>query len=377
MSSRPSNSVSLALLALFMASYPVPAWSQSATPAVAGKSQSTTAAEVEAITFTPGLRVQARYLYDGIDANNDFYIARMRFKATGNVYGVAKYYAQIKLDNVGRFGREASAQLEDAWLEFPVMPELGVRAGLFDAPLSRNSLTSDSKLLLMDRSLIKDALTALGLADNTIGVLIHGRPAGHRFEYSAGIFDDVQFDQATSPTARQADGPMPMGRMVFYLLDPAPPGGYGDYQGSYIGQGRRLAIGLNAGLLPNARVGDDKFDLYTWGGDLFFNSGPTTVEAEFDRFGENYDVGSPSLRGQGWYVQGGYLVGRGLELVGRYQQLDPNTNASEDGLRWTSVGFNYYLREHKLKIQTDYTFRREQGSSTQNDAFQTQLQLDF
>ena len=41
------------------------------------------------------------------------------------------------------------------------------------------------------------------------------------------------------------------------------------------------------------------------------------------------------------------------------------------------MGFNIYLRQHSLKIQTDYTFKREQGSAVQNDALQSQLQLDF
>jgi phosphate-selective porin len=371
--------IPLAILAILMTAPLVPLQSQSTTPA--DREQSATAAEAAAkITFTPGARVQVRYARDDFDGNHDFYIARARIKATGDVYDVAKYYAQVKLDNVGRFGREAVAQLEDAWLDFPVLRGLGIRAGLYDAPISRNSLTSDSKLLFMDRSLIKDALTGLGLADNTIGLLVHGRVVGNRFEYSGGVFDDVQFDQAaTVPTARRANGAMPMGRMVFHFLDPAPPGGYADYQGSYIGQGRRLALGVNAAVLPNAREGDNRFDLYTWGGDLFFNNGPATVEAEFERFGESNDVGNPSLKGDGWYVQGGYFVHPRIELAVRFQQLDPNKSITGDRLRWTSVGFNVYLREgHKLKIQTDYTIKREQqGHGIGNDLLQTQLQLDF
>jgi len=329
------------------------------------------------VTLTPGLRLQPRYTYDNLDRNNDFFIARTRLKAKGEAFGLASYYAEIKIDNMGRFAREVSAQVENAWLDFPAFRDVAIRVGLSDAVFSRNALTSDSKLLLMDRSLIKDALTTLGLADKTIGVLVHGRPIGGHFEYSTGVFDNLRFDQATSPTAKQADGAMVMGRLVAHLLDPAPSRGYADYQSSYLGRGRRLAIGVNVAYLSKAREGAQRFDIDGWGADLFFNTGPFTLEAEYDRFEEAMLGGRPDVLGQGWYVQGGYLFHGRFELATRYQLLDPNRGVSGDRSRWTSGGFNIYIRQHSLKVQTDYTFKREQGNAIQNDAFQSQLQLDF
>lgn len=330
------------------------------------------------ITFTPGLRVQVRYAHDAIDGNNDFFIARTRLKVAGEAFRIAKYAAEIKLDNVGRFAREVNAQVENAWLDLPVIPDLFLRVGLYDAVFSRNALTSDSKLLLMDRSLVKDELTALGLADNTVGALVHGRPFRGRAEYSAGIFDNLQFEQADAPTARQADGAMVMGRIVVHLLDRASPaGGYADYQSSYIGQGRRLSIGANAAYLSKARQGATELDIDGWGGDLLFNAGAFTLEAEYDRFEQAVSGGNPDVRGAGWYVQAAYLVRGALELAARYQELDPNRSVSGNRLRWTSVGLNRYVRDHKLKIQTDYTFKREEGNAVTNDVFQMQLQLDF
>lgn len=329
------------------------------------------------VTFTPGLRMQPRYTYDNVDRNNDFFIARTRLKGKGEAFGIATYYAEIKIDNMGRFAREVSAQVENAWLDFPVFRDVALRIGLSDAVLSRNALTSDSKLLLMDRSLIKDALTVLGLADKTIGVLVHGRPLGGHFEYATGVFDNLRFDQAASPTAKQADGAMVMGRIVLHLLDPAPSRGYADYQSSYIGQGRRLALGVNAAYLSKAREGTQQFDVDGWGADLFFNTGPLTLEAEYDRFEEAMIGTGPDVLGNGWYVQGGYLLHGMFELAARYQKFDPDRNVAGNRLQWTSVGFNIYLRQHSLKVQTDYTFKREQRNGVQNDAFQSQLQLDF
>ena len=67
------------------------------------------------------------------------------------------------------------------------------------------------------------------------------------------------------------------------------------------------------------------------------------------------------------------------ELAARYQDLkDPITplNGSA-GAKWTSIGVNYYIHEHNLKVQTDYTWKNESGTEIDNNAFQMQLQLDF
>ena len=148
------------------------------------------------ITFKPGARIQVRYDYqkdeDG-DGNNDFFIRRLRLKGGGKVFDIATYYFEIKIDNTGKFNRTPTAQVENAWLDFKIKKSIIIRAGLFDMVFSRNALTSDSKLLLMDRSLIKNALTVWGITDNTVGLLLHGRPLDGHLSYGVGIFDNIGF----------------------------------------------------------------------------------------------------------------------------------------------------------------------------------------
>jgi hypothetical protein len=71
-------------------------------------------------------------------------------------------------------------------------------------------------------------------------------------------------------------------------------------------------------------------------------------------------------------VQGGWLFCCPWELCARYQELQFD---DDEELRWTSLGLNYYFREHNLKVQSDYTFRN--GGDIEEDLFQVQLQLDF
>ncbi len=342
------------------------------------------------ITFKPGLRLQTRYVHDGASNNNDIAIQRFRLKASGDAWK-AKYGVELKIDGTGRTGANPSAQVENAWLDYTVVPEYLVgRAGLYDVPFSRDALTSDSKLLFMDRSLIKDALTSFGLADNGIGVMARGRPLGGRLEYAVGAFNNDQFGGINTPIVANGNNKrsgqvMPVGRIAVDLLDPAPPGGYADYKASYIGQGRRLSIGGNAEYLGNAENVLQEFDIYALGTDLFFNWGPYTLQAEYDFFRQ---TGNVDRSNWGWYVQGGYLIEPlkkalaetapwfpDLELAARYQDVDAKSFSTERERR-TSVGMNAYIHDHNLKVQTELSFRNVQNSAD-SKLYQLQLQLDF
>jgi phosphate-selective porin len=336
------------------------------------------------ITFKPGLRIQTRYTYDDGTNNNDVFIRRFRLKGAGQIYR-ATYGAEVKIDNTGKAGASPKAAVENAWLDYRFLPDLAGRAGLYDVPFSRVALTSDGKLLLMSRGLTKDALTAFGLADNGIGGMVRGRPLGGHLEYAVGVFNNEAFDGLGGSGSKSSGFLMPSGRVAVDLLDPAPPAGYADYLGSYIGQGKRLSIGANAEWLGDARDEDEEFDLYAWGTDVFFNYGPYTLQAEYDWFTQTGDV---NIDNSGWYVQGGYLLEHlnkrlveiapwmpQLELAARYEDLDaPSYNPERQ--QWTTVGMNLYIHQHNLKVQTDYVFKKE-ASDLDNNLYQLQLQLDF
>jgi hypothetical protein len=237
----------------------------------------------------------------------------------------------------------------------------------------------------MDRSLIKEEVTGVGMADNTIGVMLHGRPYCGHMEYAFGFFDSVVFERFGVAGTRESDELMPGGRIVWSPLDPMPSlDGYADYLGSYLGKGHRLELGASAAHLGDVIDGLAIFDLTAWGVDLFYCNGPYTFQTEYSQILENI-AGAADVQADGWYAQFGYLFDPCdpcTEFAVRYQELDPLLG---DDLRWTSIGFNFYIREHNLKIQTDYTFRSEADNPVipggiglfDEDVFQVQLQLDF
>jgi len=335
--------------------------------------------ESKAITFTPGFRLQVRYIHDTKSGKNEFFVARLRLKAKGELFHTVRYYTEYKFDTLGRSGKDPTVGFENAWLEYSIARNFAIRGGLYDVPFSRNALTSDSKLLFVDRSLIKDQLTSFGFADNTIGLLGHGRPFKGRVEYSVGIFNNEKFRKFRkigAPGVNKSAHLMPAGRFVYHFLDPAPPGGYGDYQSSYVGKGKRLSIGANSAYLRKARDTVNEFNLLGWGTDVFFSNGPFSAEAEYDQLRKKL-IGNPDTQMDGWYAQAGYLVRGRVEFAARHQQLDPNVSVSNNQLRWTSLGSNIYFRKHNVKLQLDYTFRRGPGQIVKTNALQIQMQVDY
>lgn len=71
-----------------------------------------------------------------------------------------------------------------------------------------------------------------------------------------------------------------------------------------------------------------------------------------------------------WYVYGKYLFQSGLlkdwELLARHEQFDPSSNVSQDMLKRTTIGINYYFANLPPRVQAklmlNYEFRTQDGN---------------
>ena len=177
---------------LFVISFSVFIYAQDVSKETANK------LNFKGLTFQPGYRIQTRYAYDFQSKINDIMLRRVRLKAKGNAFGIAKFYVEVKIDNTAQEGKTPKAKAESVFLDFKLHPALNLRIGLYDVPFTRSLLTSDSKLLFMNRSIITNKLAKFGLVDNTEGILLFGRPFGGFIEYSFGIFDNEVFETSGS-----------------------------------------------------------------------------------------------------------------------------------------------------------------------------------
>lgn len=99
---------------------------------------------------------------------------------------------------------------------------------------------------------------------------------------------------------------------------------------------------------------------YAWGHDA-----PPAATAALD----SVTTGRGEFR-KAWYVYGKYLMQSGFlkdwELLARHEQFDPSSNVSEDILRRTTIGINYYFANLPPRVQAklmlNYEFRSQDGN---------------
>ncbi|NOY52599.1 MAG: hypothetical protein GXP58_03145 [Deltaproteobacteria bacterium] len=360
-------------------------------------------------------RIQARYTsiedHAGTTAQdaNGFRLQRVRLIFRGNVVPRLGYFIHLNFD------QGTDGHVWDTYLQYDFGPGIGhVRIGQFKVPFGRQWLTSSTKFLFMNRSNIGDNL---GFRRD-IGIMFERHSAYNQgafarenmkepvWNYSVGIFNGNHrangngFLSGSDSSARIGKGNdndqyLYVGRLTWTPVK-------GD-RGL-----KRVSLGLSAGYQRSPTNGDKfvlddskkaafdvssgepwKFSDYeaAWGADGQVIIGPAIIQAEYIRRKLKTDDlltfadgdRARSVTADGWYLQGGYYVIPGkLSLNARYETYDPNraVTSRNDYSRY-ALGFNYYIRKNRFKLQGDYTWQDEAVEDLSNNFWELQLQALF
>ncbi len=278
--------------------------------------------------------------------------------------------------------------LQEAWLDYRFQNPLRVQFGQFKVPYNRQHITSSGRLQLVDRSLASDAfrfnginssttstttcnvagtpvLCPAGTANSTtvttttnnprpftydLGLMLHGDAWDNKLEYYAGVFNNAGFNRVDT----NADF-LYLGRLVWN-----PIGQYG-YQEADVNYSEHPAITVAASggymkqqitLTQYAQAGFElgaKYRGFSFQGEGYYrNNNP--------RFKKDYNDA-------GYYAQAGYLFKKRYEVAGRVSQVflggqgSNNTfGALPNNKSEFTGGFNYYIFQHDLKLQADYSY---------------------
>lgn len=323
-------------------------------------------AEAENFTLELGMRMQPRLEYENVagDWRRDFLVRRTRLKANGKMLS-ASYGFEWKIDGTDQIGAAPSAQVENAWLQFPLGKGIDLKAGLYDQPFSRDRLTSDSRQLAVDRGLVSNVPDALGLADNATGFEFLGKAAKGRVSYWAGLFDNRFIP------GRLQDVPMVGGRVDLNL------GSTSDvYQDAHFGTARWISFGINGSYQPIETVAGTDSLINSIAGidgmiDVPTGVGRLLVRAEASALELNPAAPGATRESRQ------YMVGVGLLILD--QRLQPFVRFDEvRNDRKTDVtyaGMNLYRKGHSLKFQGDV--RMQANTNQAVDGGRLQAQIDF
>lgn len=333
------------------------------------------------MTLELGMRLQQRLEYETTtpapggmtDARRDFMVRRARLKANGKMQGVA-YGFEWKIDGTDQTGSTPTAAVENAWMQYPLRGSaLELKAGLYDAPFSRDLLTSDSRQLAVDRGEASAVPSAIGLVDNVVGFEFLGKTKDGKVGYWVGLFDNRTI------LAAQQDVPMLAGRLEYNAYSTKDI-----YQDAHFGTtdkwGSIAVNGSYQGGIENPTTGLDDSTHSAAGVDgmldLPFGKQRVFVKGELNAIKVERSVGTTEYNSTVKMLAAGILIKDKYQPFIRFDQVRSDALAPRGGRRdITYVGANFYQRQHSLKIQAD--LRMQAGTEDPIDGMRLQAQIDF
>jgi len=341
-----------------------------------------------------GGRIQIQYYREDPDSGSstdEIFFRRLRPYVEGSLH--PDWTGKFQMD-FGKAEGENEVAIKDAYMQYKGYENMHVTFGNANFPFSREFLTSSKKQQLVERTFVGDH--NYGTPDRNMGLHLTGHSGDKRITWgasaaSAAIDPDNRKLDFDTPVNRNDDfneGWMFGGRVDFH-----PFGELKFEQGDFKGD-TKATIGVAAFTWSN----DDDNDSYAPGctskcdvdsvtgyevsGAL--RGGGFSVDAEYNRF--NTELTEAGITNgiyvnsesdlENWSIEGGYMViPNRLEIVAGYSSQDADNYASE----WnrTSIGANYFIRKHDIKIQASWQMNEDMDGVVGNDADEFFLQTQY
>jgi phosphate-selective porin OprO/OprP len=294
-----------------------------------------------------------------------FDIRRARVDLKGNLTPFLLYRLQFDL--------ATTPKLVDAYTEINLNRYFLFTVGQAKIPFSLENVTTDSKLDFIDRSQGVEALVARGkdLIGNQngrdIGIQLAGtilklkdRPL---LDYNVAILNGAGINVVDNNERKDISG-----RLILH-----PIAGL-DIAGSYY-NGARL-IPAVAAVKTNGEITTPAVDAHS-------------VERNRYGFDLNYEWKNLAVRGEyingtddkterdGYYFTAGYyFLQKKLQVLGRYDFYDADKSKTDNASTWYVVAANYSFTPN-IRLQANYTFKEEEGTSINNNFAAVQFQIGF
>jgi len=262
----------------------------------------------EAIRIEPKARVDVDFRAAEVDDGDvDVDLARRRVGVSGRVTRHLEFEVEREVDGTGRW--------RDVFADVRATRAIGVRAGHFKVPFSREQLTGAGDLDFIDRSRAADLLAP----GRSVGLLVHGRVARRIVGYDVGTFvgdgtrsrlpgpESAEPTVAARVTVRPRGGPRRAGAIGDVEIGvAATTSELRDGRASFRGRLTSSDQFFSPVLVSGRRL--------RVGGDLDWRPGPFGVRGEFLRAddarqhqGLMGETLAP-LRAQGWYASGVWAI---------------------------------------------------------------------
>lgn len=366
-----------------------------------------------------GSCLQLRYtLLDLDDVNNTaakqaqdsskFELRRIKLFFNGYAYSKdLSYKLQMNFANLAGGTTSNGGLLEETWMNYRLLDEIQFRFGQDKVQFGRQFITSSAAQQFVDQSVVTNAF----VPGYDTGLMIHGKIAGGLVNYNIGGYGGLGQNtfRATNDNAFAARLTVnPFGDMKYsesdveYSEKPLVSVGANFFRDTLNPSEQNTSSATNNQLNFNAKskgwfaIGNPLFatarqigtseavDYNTAGFDAAFKWRGLSAQGEYFIGQADGQTSHNTARAQGFYAQAGYFViPKQLELGARYSYVDPNRDITNDHWVETTGVVSWYINNHNLKLQADYTSVHKQkaiastsGSNATDDQqvrFQAQL----
>ncbi len=337
-----------------------------------------------------GGRVQMQYKMtdpDNGDTTDELFFRRLRPYIEGSLY--KNWKGKIQWDMGGANG-DNEISIKDAYMQYKTSSGTKVTVGNKKFPFSREQLTSSKKQQLVERSFVGSH--NYGTPGRNLGVHITGNASNKMLSWGASVAqanidpdaNKLDFDTPVNSNSDFNEGFIFGGRveMSFGNKVKFSQGDFSEKTGTSIGLGAYSwsndSDNNTAGSKPDvdAVTGLELSGAFRGNGisiDAQINSFEAdTVDSTFT--GGIYKNGTTTLTNAA--VEAGYMLSpKTFELVLGYQTQDSDNYG--DAWNRTSLGANWFIEKHKIKVQMTYRIGENLNGVTNKDENELYIQTQY
>ena len=299
------------------------------------------------------------------ESYDDFRIRRARFRLKGTVNEHFGMFFQTDVSG-------NDIQMIDAYIHLKKDAKLQAFVGQHLSPSGRQNITSSGTLLALDRpGVIYKALTWGGRALSTFDTVTYGDSdsgirgpaqvrdtgvtlfgvnsvsASTHFKYYVGIYDGTP--------GPGTDSERTTARLQLNLGDPEP-----SYYSvaTYLGGKNTVSFGLSYDQQADVAGSRTPLTDYTFlSADMFLEkpAGTGWVNLEAAYLDLDLNGANPQAEGDGFYLQGGYLVNsKKWQVWALMEEWTANAPSGKGSYDLWRVGFSYFMAGHNANLKVGY-----------------------
>lgn len=261
----------------------------------------------------------------------------------------------------------------DLYLTTSAWDAANITFGQMAVPFDRPYITSDVKLPLAERPLVSTLIAP----QRQPGVLFHHQEMKSRLGWYLGAFAGNGANEWSS-----AGGVMPATRLEYVVAPKLSLGANWAYKDRAQSTPFQRLLKKNGSAYGLQALYDDRqVSENAWGMDLLYRDTGLNVYAGYSAL--EVDGPGTGVDADGWYVNFGKFISAGghddrLELVGGYEQFDPNSAVSDRlDVRIATVGLNYHFKDCEQMLRVNYVIRDEAESDVNNNTFLIEYDATF